>query len=401
MKTLILNAGSSSIKYQLFDMPQQQPIARGSIERIGEEKGVIYHSISQHGETTDWQEEQVIEDHTQGLDKISELLLGEQTGVLQHPDDVFIVGHRVVHGGEFFREAVLITEEVEDRIEQLVPLAPLHNPPNLMGIKVARSVFPHAKQVAVFDTAFHQTMPDYAFRYPIPNSLYHEYHVRAYGMHGTSHRYVAHAAADHLQQPLEELNLITIHLGNGCSMAALQAGRSIDTSMGLTPLAGLMMGTRCGDIDPAIAFHLHREVGMDIEAIDELFNNSSGLKGITGQNDMRQIVRQYEVGDDDARLAIGMYAYRVKKYIGAYTAVLNRVDAIVFTGGVGENSALIRQHCCDSLTALGISIDQDRNNDQTAADKRAVHSSDSRVPILIIPTNEELSIAQQAFDLAK
>ena len=398
MTVLVLNAGSSSIKYQLFAMPRQQVMARGSIEKIGEETSFIRHTSWRDGQEKNWQKEQAIADHHQGLEKVSTLLLDKQYGVITDPDEVSIVGHRVVHGGEYFQEAVVITEEVQKHIEQLTPLAPLHNPANLMGIDVARQVFANAQQVAVFDTAFHQTLPAYAFRYPIPNQLYYEYHIRVYGMHGTSHQYVAQAAADFLQQPLTALNLITTHLGNGCSMAAVQAGKSIDTSMGFTPLAGLMMGTRSGDIDPAIVYHLHREATMDVEAIDQLLNNESGVKGITGTNDLRAVVQAYEAGDAIARLALEMYCYRIKKYIGAYLAVLGHVDALVFTAGVGENSALVRALSCAGMSHLGILVDPQKNvNVETGA--RAIEAENSKVRVLVIPTDEELAIAQQSFGL--
>ena len=398
MKTLVLNAGSSSIKYQLFSTVELHLVARGSVERIGEEKSIIHHSTFQDDKEQTYQEEQVAPDHERALEKVSALLLDDQYGVIQHPKEVSVVGHRVVQGGEHFREAVVIDEEVEYRIEQLVPLAPLHNPANLMGIRVARAVFPDAQQIAVFDTAFHQTLPDYAFRYPIPDQFYHKYQVRVYGMHGTSHRFVAQVAADYLQRPLSELNLITIHLGNGCSMTAVQQGKSIDTSMGLTPLAGLMMGTRSGDIDPAIVYYLHQEAGMEITAINQLLNNESGLKGVAGKNDLRRVIQQYEAGDEAARLALAMYCYRIKKYIGAYTAVLGTVDAVVFTGGVGENSELVRAWSCTNLAGLGIAIDSPKN-EMVGSGVRPIQSENSKVPILIVPTNEERSIAQQALKL--
>ncbi|MGB3851186.1 MAG: acetate kinase, partial [Tunicatimonas sp.] len=337
MIVLVLNAGSSSIKYQLFSMPEAKVLAQGAVERIGEAQGEIKHTSFSSATPRTYAREQAVPNHQQGLQRISTLLLDDEYGVVEHPEEVALIGHRVVHGGEYFGEATLIDGEVKERIEALTPLAPLHNPPNLTGIAEAQRVFPHAQQVAVFDTAFHQSLPDYAFRYPVPNDLYHEHGVRVYGMHGTSHRYVARAAADFLQQPITELNLITIHLGNGCSMAAVQAGKSIDTSMGLTPLPGLMMGTRSGDVDPALVYFLTRETGRTAAEVNHLLNHDSGLLGITGQNDLREVTQQYKAGNDAARLALEMYAYRIKKYIGSYLAVLGRVDALVFTAGVGEN----------------------------------------------------------------
>lgn len=398
MNILVLNAGSSSLKYQLFAMPEQRVIASGSVEKIGEETSTILHTSFLQASPKNWQEERPIDNHQQGLSMASDLLMGAEYGVIRQSSEVDAVGHRVVHGGEYFSEAVLITGEVIARIKELIPLAPLHNPPNLTGIEVAQQVFPQARQVAVFDTAFHQTLPDYAFRYPIPNQLYREHQIRVYGMHGTSHRYVARAAADYLRQSVHDLNLITIHLGNGCSMTAVQGGKSIDTSMGLTPLAGLMMGTRCGDIDPAIVYFLARETGREVADIDRLLNHDSGLKGIAGDNDVRTVVQQYEVGDNLARLALEMYSYRIKKYIGAYTAVLGRVDALVFTAGVGENSALVRQMSCAKLNHLGIAIDE-KMNQQPGREARSIHADESAVKILVVPTNEELAIAQEAYDL--
>ena len=398
MNILVLNAGSSSLKYQLFAMPGQCVIASGSVEKIGEEISTIQHTSFLQASPENWQEERTIHSHQQGLEVVSDLLMGGEYGVIRQSSELDAVGHRVVHGGEYFSEAVLITEAVISRIKELIPLAPLHNPPNLTGVEVAQQVFPQAQQVAVFDTAFHQTLPDYAFRYPIPSQLYREHRIRVYGMHGTSHRYVARAASDYLQQSPHDLNLITIHLGNGCSMTAVQGGKSIDTSMGLTPLAGLMMGTRSGDIDPAIVYFLARETGREVADIDRLLNYDSGLKGIAGDNDVRTVVQQHEAGNDLARLALQMYSYRIKKYIGAYTAVLGRVDALVFTAGVGENSALIRQMSCAKLNHLGIAIDETKNQ-QPGRMARSIHADDSRVKILVIPTNEELAIAQEAYAL--
>ena len=397
MKVLVLNAGSSSIKYQLYQMPERHTIARGSVEKIGEGESVIHHAALLSESPKTYEEKRAIASHQEGLEQISSLLLHSEYGVIQQTNEVVLVGHRVVHGGEYFHEAVVITKEVEDQINQLTPLAPLHNPPNLLGITIAQQVFPHAQQVAVFDTAFHQTLPDYVYRYPIPTQLYQEHHIRVYGMHGTSHRYVAHAAARFLQRSVVDLNLITIHLGNGCSMAAVQGGKSIDTSMGLTPLAGLMMGTRSGDIDPAVVYYLTRQTDMSVADIDQLLNKESGLKGIAGMNDLRSVVQQYEAGEVTARLALEMYCYRIKKYIGAYVAVLGQVDAIVFTAGVGENSALVRAMSCRNLSHLGISIDAARNED-SELNPRAIHREDGPVQVLVVPTDEELSIAQQAYD---
>jgi acetate kinase len=300
----------------------------------------------------------------------------------------------VVHGGEFFHEPTFVDDRVIDAIRGMIPLAPLHNPANLIGIEVAMKQRPDVPQVAVFDTAYHQSMPPHAFHYALPQELYKKHHVRRYGFHGTSHLYVAKQASEHLGKPLDNLNLITLHLGNGASAAAIKAGESVDTSMGLTPLEGLIMGTRCGDLDPAIHFYLARETGKSMDEVETLLNNESGLKGICGVNDMREIIRLVGEGDEKAELAIDAYCYRIKKYIGAYFAVLGHVDALVFTGGIGENAALIRQRSCENLSGLGIMLDEQKNS-SCVGTFMPVHSRESKVGILVIPTNEELEIARQ------
>jgi acetate kinase len=333
-----------------------------------------------------------VADHAVGFDLINTVL--KDTGALGNMADLAGIGHRVVHGGEAFKQPTLIDDTVIATIRELIPLAPLHNPANLVGIEVARGAAPEVPQVAVFDTAFHQSIPPHAFHYALPRALYSEHRVRRYGFHGTSHAYVAEQAARFLAQPLASLNLITLHLGNGASVTAVESGRSIDTSMGLTPLEGLIMGTRCGDIDPAIIFYLGRETGRSIEAIDQLLNKESGLKGLCGFNDMREITRLARESDTDARLAIDMVCYRIRKYIGAYYAALGRLDALVFTGGVGENAVDIREGACRGLQPMGIDLDPDRNADPSRK-TRAIHSDQSRVKILVIPTNEELKIADE------
>jgi len=305
------------------------------------------------------------------------------------------IGHRVVHGGESFREPTLINAAVVKQIRDIIPLAPLHNPANLMGIEVALQQAPDVPQVAVFDTAFHQSIPAHAYRYALPDLFYIEQHVRRYGFHGTSHGYVAKQAAALLGKPLTSLKLITLHLGNGASAAAIAQGRSVDTSMGMTPLEGLMMGTRCGDMDPAIHFYLSRTTGLGNDEIESLLNTESGLKGICGANDMRAVHRLAEAGDAQARLALEMYCYRIKKYIGAYYAALGGLDAVVFTGGIGENDALVREQCCTGLETLGIVLDTQKNA-STRSGAFALHRETSLVSLLVIPTNEELEIARQA-----
>jgi acetate kinase len=302
----------------------------------------------------------------------------------------------VVHGGERFSQPTLIDDEVRATIKDLIPLAPLHNPPNLMGIDVASEMFPQAIQVAVFDTAFHQTMPPAAFRYAIPNALYEEHSIRSFGFHGTSHNYVSKEAIRYLGKPAEDTNLITLHLGNGCSATAVRGGQSVDSSMGFSPLPGLMMGSRSGDIDPAIVFHLGTSLGMSFKEIDTLLNKKSGLIGISGDNDLRDIERRQEAGDPQAKLALEMYTYRIKKYIGAYMAALGRVDALVFTAGVGQNSPYVRWHSCAGLENLGIMIDAGKNENGSSDPVTEIQSAQSKIKVLVIPTNEELEIAKQA-----
>lgn len=373
MKVLVLNAGSSSIKYQVFAMEDQQVLVKGLIDRIGEAGSEIAS-------------------HHQALERIIRHL--QASGVT-----IDAIGHRVVHGGERFHQPAQIDADVIAAIRAMIPLAPLHNPANLEGIEVAQSLFPGVPQVAVFDTAFHQTMPPVAFRYALPESLYCEHKVRRYGFHGTSHRYVAQQAALYLQTGLADLNLITLHLGNGCSATAIAGGKSVDTSMGMTPLEGLVMGTRCGDIDPALHFYLQRETGLDSVALESLLNKHSGLKGVCGVSDMREIQQRAEKGDEAAQLAEAMFAYRVKKYIGAYLAVLGKVDAIVFTGGIGEHSARIRELVCSNLQGLGIQLDEVRNR-QASEGILEFHNPGAYIRLLVVPTNEELAIACSTFEVS-
>lgn len=389
MKILVLNAGSSSVKYSLFEMSNQSILLTGLIERIGESLGVHrYRLAGLEPQTT----EEVIPDHQHALRALFRLI---STSAVIGNGELACIGHRVVHGGEFFREQALIDQQVIDRIDSLIPLAPLHNPANLLGIKESLRQMGDVPQVAVFDTAFHGSLPDYAYRYALPNALYHDQGVRRYGFHGTSHHYVAKQAADFLGKGLNEVNLITLHLGNGASVTAIENGLSIDTSMGMTPLEGLMMGTRSGDIDPALHFYLHRTLNLSLEEIENLLNKNSGCKGVCGENDMRTIHQMADAGDVNARLALAMYAYRIKKYIGAYFAVLGRVDALVFTGGIGENDHWLRQQCCAGLSALGIAIDAEKNR-APARPCGAIHTDPSPTKVLVIKTHEELEIALQA-----
>ncbi len=375
-------------------MPSKTVLTGGLIERIGLENSRIVHRRFDGCGTRETIEEIPVPNHEEGLNIIAEYLGDKEHGVITHTSEVDAVGHRVVHGGEHFHDTILIDEEVIETIRRLIPLAPLHNPPNLEGIEVAREIFPEAVQVAVFDTAFHQTMPPEAYRYAIPNSFYTEHGVRVYGFHGTSHRYVARMAAEYLGKPLEETNLITAHLGNGASISAIQNGRSIDTSMGFSPLPGLVMGTRCGDIDPAVIFYLAESLDMPMKEIDALLNKKSGLLGLTGSSDLRDVLEKAEEGNPQAILALDMFVYRIKKYIGAYLAILERVDALVFTAGIGENSPVVRWRVCQGLENLGISIARERNEKKREGISE-IHAAESRVKILVVPTDEELEIALQ------
>lgn len=395
MKILVINTGSSSIKYELFDMDNHLAMASGMAEKIGEDTSLIIHKrILPNGESAEKMEGVLIADHHEGMKRIVDLLVDPELGPVQDKSDISAIGHRVVHGGETFHSTTIIDEKVIAAIKENIPLAPLHNPPNLVGIEVARSVFPDATQVAVFDTAFHQTIPMKAFLYAIPFDMYRKNRVRRYGFHGTSHAYVAQRAADYMGQPLVELNLITIHLGNGASMAAVKLGKSVDTTMGMTPLAGLVMGTRSGDVDPALPFFMANHLGMSLRDIDEILNKDSGLKGLCGTNDMRDVIEKKNAGDDRARIALEVYAYRIKKYIGAYFAALGSLDVVVFTAGIGENAPYIRELSCSGLNGLGMEIDEERNYG-TGSGIREISSQKSKVKVLVIPTDEELEIAQE------
>lgn len=374
LKILVLNSGSSSIKYRLFRMGSMEVLRAGVVDRIGE-----------HGPSA-------VRDHGKGFERVMADL--SEAGVIGEPTSLFGIGHRVVHGGERFREPVRVDHGTLDAIREMIPFAPLHNPGNLQGIEVALATCPGVPQVAVFDTAFHQTMPPRAFHYALPRDLYDTHRVRRYGFHGTSHAHVARRAAELLGKPPAALNLITLHLGNGASAAAIREGRSIDTSMGMTPLEGLIMGTRCGDLDPAVPFFLGATTGKNPVELLALLNEDSGLKGICGANDMREVHRRVAGGDPSAALAIEMYSYRIRKYIGAYTAVLGRVDALVFTGGIGENDAEVRRRTCEGLERLGIAVDEARNGSPSPV-PREIQREGMPVKIFVIPTDEELEIALQ------
>lgn len=400
MNIFVLNSGSSSIKYQLFRWPAEQPVCSGLVERVGSAQATITHKVFDlHDPASPPVETQLtlpLADHEAGLYEVVRLLTAAPGGIIRDPADIVVVGHRVVHGGESFAAATPITAKVKAEIQRLSALAPLHNPANLVGIEVAERVFAQAQQMAVFDTAFHQTLPEYAFRYALPTALYTEQRIRKYGFHGTSHQYVAAQAAAYLEKP--EAKLITIHLGNGCSMAVVRGGQSLDTSMGFSPLAGLVMGTRSGDIDPAVLLHLLGPLGYTGAQMTELLNRESGMLGLTGANDMRDISAALAAGDARASLAYDLYAYRIRQYIGAYAAVLNGLDTIIFTAGVGENDALVRSKVCQEMEFFGLALDETKNQ-QRVLGLRELNQPEGRVKILIIPTAEELEIARQCADL--
>ena len=397
MRTIVVNSGSSSIKYETFELEGLSASAKGLLERIGTTDSRLKHRwLTPSGKWEEIAETRHIADHREGFSFILEVSSRARSG--SEVPEIFAVGHRVVHGGEKFSKPAIIDDAVLKAIEELIPLAPLHNPANATGIKVMRELLPEVPQVAVFDTAFHQTMPARAFHYALPAEFYSAYGVRRYGFHGTSHQFVAGEAARHLGKTPDTLNLITLHLGNGASAAAIERGRSIDTSMGLTPLEGLVMGTRCGDLDPAVHFYLARKTGRPFEQIEGILNKESGLKGICGVNDMREIQDRAKGGDAQAELAFEMFCYRVRKYIGAYYAALGSVDAIIFTGGIGENSAAVRAKACEGLSALGITLDENKNNTD-AGGIREIQAKEGRVRILVIPTNEEHEIARQTVEV--
>lgn len=395
MIILVINSGSSSIKYRLFHSSDFSTLAFGLAEKIGEETSLLSHTrVRSTSESQQKRKEGRIANHRDGLLQIVDLLLDSDCGAIQNKEEISAVGHRVVHGGESFKSPTIVDDDVIEAITENTRLAPLHNPPNLIGIEVARDIFPGAVQVAVFDTAFHQTMPEEAFLYAIPYDLYERNGIRRYGFHGTSHSYVAERAAAFMNRPLSNLNLITIHLGNGASMAAIKKGKCVDTSMGMTPLAGLVMGTRSGDLDPAIPIFLADQLGMSLNEIDDLLNKGSGLKGICETNDMRSVIENRDAGDVKAKIAFEIYVYRIRKYIGAYYAALEHVDALVFTAGIGENSPEVRALSCKGLHNLGIKIHKSKNNQKTDG-VREIHTSSAKVKVLVIPTNEELKIAEE------
>ncbi len=389
---LVVNCGSSSIKYQLIDVTSEASVARGLVERIGEEDSLLVHT----GPDEVLEQGGALVDHEAGLRAV--LRAFDDAGPPLAEVGLVAIGHRVVHGGDRFSDPAVVDDDVLAAIEDLIPLAPLHNPANLEGIQVAMRVFPDVAQVAVFDTAFHQTLPPHAFTYAIDRGVARDLGIRRYGFHGTSHAFVSRRTAAVLGKPLGEVNTVVLHLGNGASASAVQGGRCIDTSMGLTPLEGLVMGTRSGDLDPAVVFHLTRVGGMSMDEVDTLLNKRSGMLGMAGANDLREVQRLADEGDADAAVALDTYAYRIRKYIGAYALALGRLDAVTFTAGVGENDTRMRQRVLDGLDGLGLELDPSRN-EVRSNEARVISADGTAVAVLVVPTNEELEIAQQALSV--
>ncbi|GAB6088283.1 acetate/propionate family kinase [Alkaliphilus crotonatoxidans] len=395
MKVLVLNCGSSSLKYQLINMENEEVLAKGIAERIGIEDGFVKHEAI--GKDKLFVEENM-GNHKAAIKIVLKAISDPVYGAIKSMDEIGAVGHRVVHGGEKFADSVLITPEVKTTLEECSDIAPLHNPPNLMGIAACEEILPNVPMVAVFDTAFHQTMPKSSYLYALPYELYEKHQIRRFGFHGTSHKYVAMRAAEILGKPLESLKLVTCHLGNGASVTAVDGGKSIDTTMGFTPLEGLVMGTRCGDIDPAITTFLQEKVKLSAAEVNNIMNKKSGVLGISGvSNDFRDLEAAAAEGNERAQLALDIFHKRVKKYIGAYAAEMGGLDAVVFTAGLGENSADTRSEICAGLEFLGIKIDPKKNNER--GKETIVSTDDSRTKVLLIPTNEELMIARDTVKL--
>ena len=393
MKILVLNCGSSSIKYKLFEMSNKTVIASGGIEKIGLE-GSFLKFTAPNGEKKIIEKD--IPEHTAGVELILQTLTDKENGAIQSLNEIDAVGHRMVHGGEKFTESALLTPEVLKAFEECNDLAPLHNPANLKGVAAVSAILPDIPQIGVFDTAFHQTMPDYAYLYALPIEYYEKYHIRRYGFHGTSHRFVSQHVCDMLGIKPENTKIITCHIGNGASIAAIKNGKVIDTSMGLTPLEGLMMGTRSGDVDGGVVTYLESKLGVNSSQMSDILNKKSGMLGLTGiSSDMRSIEEAYDKGDKRAITATNVYIYRIKKYIGAYAAALNGVDVIVFTGGVGENQASIRSSALSDMDYMGIKVDEELNKKTRLGKEGVVSAPDSKVKVVIVCTDEELMIAQE------
>ncbi len=392
MQILVLNSGSSSIKFQVIKMPSEVVICKGLIERIGLDNSSIHYEAKGVDTTV----VKRLSNHKEGLQAVTTMLMHSELGVLEHPNEITVVAHRVVHGGSQFDQPTIIDETVLAAVERLSSLAPLHNPANATGINVAAELFKEATQVAVFDTAFHQTLPEKAYRYAIPKHLADEHHIRVYGFHGTSHKYVSEKAISHLKKASSKI--ISIHLGNGCSMTAIKDAKSVDHSLGFSPTNGLIMGTRSGDIDHAVVFYLMDSLGLSSQEVNDLLQKQSGLLGLTGYSDLRDVQKEADKGNRDCQLALEMISYRIKKFIGSYIALLNGVDALIFTAGIGENSNVLRAMICSDMEGLGIHIDTEKNK-QKVADLLEIQKVNATTKILVIQTNEELEIAKQAFEL--
>lgn len=398
MKVLVLNCGSSSLKYQLVDMDNEAVLCKGLVERIGIEGSILKHE--KDGMEGKHIVEEPMKDHKDAIGHVLSAVADSKVGAVKEMSEIDAVGHRIVHGGEKFASSAVLTDEVVATIKDCSDLAPLHNPANLMGVEACKAILPDVPMVAVFDTAFHQTMPKKSFMYGLPHELYTKHGVRRYGFHGTSHLYVSQKAAEMLGKKPEEVKIITCHLGNGASITAVDGGKSVDTSMGLTPLEGLIMGTRCGDIDPAIIPFVMKKEGLDADGVDKLMNKESGVYGMTGiSSDFRDIEDAAAEGNELAINALDAYAQRVKKYIGAYAAEMNGVDAIVFTAGLGENGISMREMICADMDFMGIKLDAEKNN--VRGKDRIISADDSKVKVLLIPTNEELMIARDTLRLSK
>lgn len=397
MKVLVINCGSSSLKYQLIDMSNEKSLAQGLVERIGIEGSILTQKVEGRDK---YIIETPMKDHKDAIKLVLGALVDEKNGVIKDMSEISAVGHRVVHGGEKYAESVLITEKVMKELDECAKLAPLHNPPNIIGIEACQALMPNTPMVAVFDTAFHQTMPEEAYIYALPYELYEKHGIRKYGFHGTSHKYVSRVAAETMGKNIEDLKIVTCHLGNGASLCAVKNGKSVETSMGFTPLAGLVMGTRCGDIDPAIATYLETDLGMSAKEVNNLMNKQSGAFGISGvSSDFRDIENAAAEGSKRAQLALDVFHHRVKEFIGAYAAAMGGVDCVVFTAGLGENAKETREEICKGLEFLGFKIDTEKNN--VRGKVAEISTDDSKVKVYVIPTNEELMIARDTMSLIK
>lgn len=399
MLVLVINCGSSSVKYNLIETETEQDVCKGMIERIGAVTSIIKHQPFDSKEIKDTKS---ITNHSEALQEIMQFLLNPESGVVKSPSDIKSVGHRVVHGGEMFKDSVLIDEKVLEAIEQAIDLAPLHNPPNLKGIQAAKQHLPDVPHVAVFDTAFHHSLPARAYLYGIPNRFYRRYKIRKYGFHGTSHYFVSRQYYKLIDKPVKDTKVITCHLGNGASLTAIDGGKSVETSMGFTPLSGIVMGTRCGDIDPSILFYLVEKEELPLSNLHALLNRHSGLLGLSGYAaDMRDLITEADNGDRRCQQAIDVFCYKIKQHIGSYTAVMNGCDAVLFTAGIGENSALIRSKSVENLDYLGIKLDKKKNEQVKPGEITKISSDDSKIEVYVVPTNEELVIAIDAAKIAQ